>query len=102
MLSRRGGVMAAVTVVWIVWGSTYVAMRIGVRSLPPLLMSGARFEIAGLALSGWCWWQRRRHPEAGWAPATWREWRARPLGGLLPPAAGTGGGAVAGPGLPAG
>jgi drug/metabolite transporter (DMT)-like permease len=48
---------AALFVVWVVWGSTYFAIRVAVESLPPLLMAGARFLIAGaimfpLALRG--------------------------------------------------
>jgi len=55
MLNRRSGVVAAVAVVWFVWGSTYVPIRVGLRSLPPLLLAGVRFEVAGLVLYGWCW-----------------------------------------------
>jgi drug/metabolite transporter (DMT)-like permease len=91
MTDRRGAAVAALGVVWIVWGSTYVAMRVGIRALPPLTMAGARFAIAGIMLFGWCGWQRRRHPEAGWRPASGREWRASAILGLLLPAAGTGG-----------
>ena len=99
---RRIGVTAALGVVWIVWGSTYVAMRIGVRALPPLTMSGVRFAVAGLVLFGWCGWRRRRHPGTGWRPASWREWRASAILGLLLPAAGTGGATWAEQKLPAG
>jgi drug/metabolite transporter (DMT)-like permease len=91
MTDPRSGVAVALGVVWIVWGSTYVAMRVGVRALPPLTMSGVRFAVAGVVLSGWCWWQRRRHAEAGWRPASKRAWRASAIVGLLLPAAGTGG-----------
>jgi drug/metabolite transporter (DMT)-like permease len=66
-------------------------MRVGVRALPPLTMSGVRFLGAGLLIYGWCRWQRRRHPEAGWRPPRWPEWRASAILGLLLPAAGTGG-----------
>src|SRR5690349_6357036 len=102
MTSRRGAIAAALGVVWIVWGSTYVALRVGIRALPPLTMAGARFGIAGLLLFGWCGWQRRRHPEAGWRPAGWREWRASAVLGLLLPAAGTGGATWAEQKLPGG
>jgi drug/metabolite transporter (DMT)-like permease len=102
MTGRRGAIAAALGVVWVVWGSTYVAMRVGIRALPPLTMAGVRFGIAGIMLSGWCGWQRRRHPEAGWRPAGWREWRASAVLGLLLPAAGTGGATWAEQKLPAG
>ena len=102
MTGPRSGIAVALGVVWIVWGSTYVAMRVGVRALPPLTMTGARFAVAGLVLSGWCWWQRRRHPEGAWRPASPREWRASAIVGLLLPAAGTGGATWAEQKLPAG
>ena len=41
---------AAFAVVCIVWGTTYLAIRIAVRTIPPLLLTGARFTIAGLLL----------------------------------------------------
>lgn len=48
--SRRGSGWAALLIVWVVWGSTYLAIKVGVESLPPLLMAGARFAIAGLIM----------------------------------------------------
>ncbi|HZR54797.1 MAG TPA: EamA family transporter [Streptosporangiaceae bacterium] len=87
----RGSVAAALAVVYVTWGSTFVAMRVAVRGLPPLTLSGVRFLIAGLLLYGWCQWQRHRHPEAGWRNLTRREWRASAILGLALPAAGTGG-----------
>jgi len=102
MTAPRGGIAAALGVVWIVWGSTYIAMRVAVRTLPPLMMTGARFAIAGLLIYAWCWWQRRRHPEAGWRRGSAREWRASAILGLLLPAAGTGGATWAEQKLPAG
>jgi drug/metabolite transporter (DMT)-like permease len=44
--------LAALLAVWIVWGSTYLAMRIAVEALPPLGMAGARFLVAGAVLLG--------------------------------------------------
>jgi drug/metabolite transporter (DMT)-like permease len=101
-VTPRGGVAGALTVVYITWGSTFVAMRIAVRSLPPLTMSGVRFLAAGLLLYGWCLWRRRRRPEAGWRPPTRREWRASAILGVALPAAGTGGAAWAEQTIPAG
>jgi drug/metabolite transporter (DMT)-like permease len=43
-------VWSALWVVYIVWGSTYLAIRIMVRTLPPLLSAGARFLLAGAIL----------------------------------------------------
>jgi drug/metabolite transporter (DMT)-like permease len=76
-------------------------MRVGVRALPPLTMSGVRFLAAGLLIYGWCRWQRRRRPESGWRPAGPREWRASAILGLSLAAAGTGGATWAEQKLPA-
>ena len=46
------GSIAAYLAVCFVWGSTYVAIRMAVESLPPLIMVGARSVLAGLALVG--------------------------------------------------
>ena len=40
----------AFAAVYLIWGSTYLAIRVGVRSIPPFLMSGCRFVGAGSAL----------------------------------------------------
>jgi drug/metabolite transporter (DMT)-like permease len=47
---RRGSSWAALLIVWVVWGSTYLAIRVAVESLPPLLMAGSRFVVAGLIM----------------------------------------------------
>lgn len=47
---RRGSGWAALLIVWVVWGSTYLAIRVAVESLPPLLMAGSRFVIAGAVM----------------------------------------------------
>ena len=41
---------AALVVVYLVWGSTYLAIKIGVHDLPPLTMAGLRYVTAGLVL----------------------------------------------------
>src|SRR5688572_27693923 len=47
---RAALVWAALAIVYVVWGSTYLAIRINVETLPPLLSAGARFGAAGLVL----------------------------------------------------
>jgi drug/metabolite transporter (DMT)-like permease len=44
-------VWGALVVVYVVWGSTYLAIRVIVRDMPPLLAMGARFLVAGLVLA---------------------------------------------------
>ena len=45
-----GGVIAAFAAVYVIWGSTYLFIRIAVETMPPLLMAGVRFLIAGAVL----------------------------------------------------
>ena len=49
----RVRLIAAFAAVYLVWGSTYLAIRFAVETLPPLLMAGARFVIAGALLLAW-------------------------------------------------
>ena len=52
--SRQGwlGVGLALLAVYLIWGSTYLAMRFAIQGFPPFLMAGARFLIAGTLLLG--------------------------------------------------
>ena len=43
-------VVAALTTIYLVWGSIYLAIRVADRTIPPLLMASVRFLIAGAAL----------------------------------------------------
>jgi drug/metabolite transporter (DMT)-like permease len=52
MTALRGRALVAYLLVCTVWGSTYLAIRIGVGHLPPFLFAGVRFLIAGLLLAG--------------------------------------------------
>src|ERR687896_730445 len=52
MAGLRGKALIAYLLVCTVWGSTYLAIRVGVMDLPPLLFAGIRFVIAGLLLAG--------------------------------------------------
>ncbi|HZR96207.1 MAG TPA: EamA family transporter [Gaiellaceae bacterium] len=45
----------ALLTVYVVWGSTYLAMAVADRTLPPLLMLAVRFGIAGALLLAWAW-----------------------------------------------
>jgi drug/metabolite transporter (DMT)-like permease len=50
MAALKGKALAAYLVICVVWGSTYLAIKVGVRDLPPFTMAGIRFLIAGLIL----------------------------------------------------
>ncbi len=45
--------LLAFGIIYLVWGSTFLAIRIGVREVPPFLLAGMRFTVAGLVLYGW-------------------------------------------------
>ena len=63
--------------VYVIWSSTYLAMRIVVRELPPLLMASIRFTVAGVVMLAIA-----RNRGTPWPTA--RQWlRAVPLGALL-------------------
>jgi drug/metabolite transporter (DMT)-like permease len=46
-------VLLAFAIIYFVWGSTYLAIRVGVREVPPFLLAGIRFVIAGSVLFVW-------------------------------------------------
>jgi drug/metabolite transporter (DMT)-like permease len=69
--------IGALAAVYLIWSSTYLAMRIGVQELPPLGMASLRFAAAGLSL-----FVIAKQRGAAWPSA--REWlRVLPIGALL-------------------
>lgn len=66
----------ALLAIYIIWGSTYLAIRYAVESIPPFLMAGTRFLTAGIVLYTW----RRL---AGDPAPTARQWRSTAIIGLL-------------------
>lgn len=60
--SRSVQVAAAFAIVYVVWGSTYLAIRIGVQDLPPVLFAGARFLLAAPLMFGYAWLRGARLP----------------------------------------
>ena len=63
--------------IYVLWGSTYLAIRFAVATIPPFVMGAVRFLLAGGALYGWCLVRGASRP-------TLREWRnATIIGGLL-------------------
>ncbi|WP_457033040.1 EamA family transporter [Kitasatospora sp. P5_F3] len=51
-------VWGALAIVYVVWGSTYLAIRIAVETMPPFLSAAARFITAGLLLAGLVAWRQ--------------------------------------------
>jgi drug/metabolite transporter (DMT)-like permease len=54
----------AFAIIYFVWGSTFLAIRVGVREVPPFLLAGIRFLIAGMVLYGWTMARGERSPTA--------------------------------------
>jgi drug/metabolite transporter (DMT)-like permease len=65
----RLNVIVAFAIVYMVWGSTYLAIRVGVATLPPALFAGARFLAAGLLLAVYALFSGQHFPR------TRREWK---------------------------
>ena len=59
--------LLAFAIIYFVWGSTFLAIRIGVREVPPFLLAAMRFLVAGIALYGWTMVRGERSPKG-------REW----------------------------
>jgi drug/metabolite transporter (DMT)-like permease len=52
----------ALIVVYLVWGSTYLGIRVAVTTIPPYLMTGFRYLIAGSLLFAWQWFASKEKP----------------------------------------
>jgi drug/metabolite transporter (DMT)-like permease len=89
-------VWSALAIVYVLWGGTYVAIRVMVEDVPPLLGAGARFAIAGAAMLAFL---AARGHRVRVAP---RSLAAAGLIGLLLPAGGNGLVTVAERDVPAG
>ena len=64
-------VLLAFSIIYFVWGSTFLAIRVGVREVPPFLLAAMRFLIAGLVLYAWMRVKGARPPRLReWASAT--------------------------------
>jgi drug/metabolite transporter (DMT)-like permease len=49
----RWQTLLAFAIIYFVWGSTFLAIRVGVREVPPFLLAGMRFFVAGIVLYAW-------------------------------------------------
>src|SRR5687767_356415 len=65
---RLHGTLAFFTI-YVVWGSTVLASRYAVESIPPLFVAGTRHFIAGAILLAWAWSQGERPTRSAWRNA---------------------------------
>lgn len=73
--ASRAQVLLGFAAVYIIWGSTYLGIRFAIETIPPFLMAGVRFLLAGLVLYGY---QRMR----GGVKPTPLQWRAAAIIGF--------------------
>lgn len=90
-----GLVYLAFALVYVVWGSTYLAIRIGIESFPPLLLAGTRHLLTGLILYPLLRWKTGARPTAA-------QWRISFITGFLLLFIGNGGVCVAERTVPSG
>src|SRR6202035_5543206 len=68
--------LLAFSIIYIVWGTTYLAIRVGVEEVPPFLLAGLRFLIAGGVIYGWMIARGERSPTA-------RQWMGASVIGIM-------------------
>ncbi len=69
-------ILLALLAVYSIWGSTYLAVRVALGALPPFVLGGVRFTLAGLALLAWSSWRGAPRP-------TWRQVGEAAVGSFL-------------------
>ncbi len=65
---RKFALIAAFAALYLIWGSTYLGIRFAIESIPPLLMAGTRFFLAGMIMYVIALWQ-------GAPRSSFAEWR---------------------------
>src|SRR5206468_12335602 len=61
-------VIIAFAALYLIWGSTYLGIRFSIETIPPFLMAGTRFVLAGMIMYAIAWSQ-------GIGKSTWANWR---------------------------
>ncbi len=69
-------ILLAFAIIYLVWGSTFLAIRIGVHEVPPFLLAAIRFTTGGLVLYGWALARGERQPDR-------RQWASIAVLGVL-------------------
>lgn len=65
---KKALVITAFAALYLIWGSTYLGIRFSIETIPPFLMAGARFVLAGMIMYAIAWSQ-------GIGKSTWANWR---------------------------
>src|SRR5437868_4072393 len=76
---KKTRVIIAFAALYLIWGSTYLGIRFSIETIPPFLMAGARFVLAGMIMYAVAWSQgsllRRSGCSQGIGESNWRNWR---------------------------
>jgi drug/metabolite transporter (DMT)-like permease len=81
---KRTQVIIAFAALYLIWGSTFLGIRFAIETIPPFLMAGARFVLAGLIMYAIAWSQ-------GIGRSSWANWRTSLIIGACLLLAGNGG-----------
>jgi drug/metabolite transporter (DMT)-like permease len=73
---RTWKTLLAFAIIYFVWGSTFLAIRVGVREVPPLILAAMRFLAAGIVLYSWTMARGERPPSG-------RQWMSAALLGIV-------------------
>jgi drug/metabolite transporter (DMT)-like permease len=92
---NRPAIIVSLVSLYILWGSTYLGMRIAMQSFPPFLMAGIRFAIAGCLMFAFLCWRKAALP-------TRREWAGAAIVGIFLLVGGNAGVALAEQWVPSG
>src|SRR2546427_1719500 len=65
---KKALVIISFAALYVIWGSTYLGIRFSIETIPPFLMAGARFVLAGMIMYAIAWSQ-------GIGKSTWANWR---------------------------
>lgn len=76
-------VILAFAAVYIIWGSTYLAVRFGLEGFPPFILVSSRYVVAGILMMGYCLFKREQFPE-------WKAFNRQAISGILMLVGGTG------------
>src|SRR6266516_7949955 len=81
---RKIWIVVAFAALYLIWGSTYLGIRFAIETIPPFVMAGARFVLAGLIMYAIAWSQ-------GISKSSWANWRTSLIIGACLLLAGNGG-----------
>jgi drug/metabolite transporter (DMT)-like permease len=81
---KKSRVIIAFAALYLIWGSTFLGIRFAIETIPPFLMAGARFVLAGAIMYAIGWWQ-------GISKSSWANWRTSLIIGACLLLAGNGG-----------